>query len=80
MDTTTVVTAVGGLVSAIGFLFKLLMKANKERMEESKERAKEHAMLCERVGTLEGERRGIEALSKKTLEVVHSAIADKESQ
>lgn len=74
MDPTLVVAAGTGLVSAVAFLFRLLMTGNKERREEASVRSTEHALLCERVGTLEGEKRGIEMLSKKTLEVVHNAI------
>ena len=79
MDTTTVLAAGGGLASAIAVLFKIIMRLNKERMDDARSRAEDHSSLSERVGKLEGEKQGIEMLSKKTLDAVHDAIVERDS-
>lgn len=53
------------MAGAIGFLFNIIMK-----------QAREQSAMNGRIGKLEGEHEAITELSKKTLEVVHSAIKD----
>ena len=67
MDPTIVVAAGTILGSAVAVLFKLAIGLFKTQSKQA-----------ERLGRLEGERNGIVELSKKTLEVVHSAIAERE--
>ena len=79
MDATIVLAAGGGLASAIALLFKIIMKQNKDRMEDASSRSSDHSSLSERVGKLEGEKHGIEMLSRKTLDAVHDAIVERDS-
>lgn len=66
---TIVVSACGVLGGAIAFLFHLFVKQTAEQRA-----------LAERVGRLEGEAKGIEELSAKTLETVHKAIAERDKK
>ena len=68
-DYSTLVVAAGGvLAAAIGALFKIILKQNDQTSK-----------LSGRVGRLEGEHKGIRELSEKTLEVVHSALRDRDA-
>ena len=59
-----IISAGAAMAAAITFLFKVIMSQSSEQSK-----------LNGRVGKLEGEHKGISELSKKTLEVVHNAIA-----
>lgn len=61
------IAAVVSLAGAIAFLFKT-----------SRSQSEKQNSTSERLGYLEGRANGIEELSKKTLNVVHSAIAEQD--
>tara|TARA_R110000824_G_scaffold319174_1_gene506285 strand:+ start:1272 stop:1511 length:240 start_codon:yes stop_codon:yes gene_type:complete len=57
---------VTGLTGAIAFLFKIVMK-----------QANTQSDLNARIGRLEGEHKGIQTLTRSTLQAVHQAIVEK---
>jgi hypothetical protein len=59
------------MATAITYMFKTIMKESKNRRLESEK-------LYQRLGTMEGRHKGVENLSKKTLQVVHDAITERE--
>lgn len=77
IESATLLTGISTLSLAVAFLFKHIANLSKLRLESERERRIESSEMNKRMGLLEGRNDGIENLSKKTLEVVHNALAER---